>query len=193
MNRQNCSQDFDQSEFSVSSAGQQTLLSRAQLCPYGPTWLGFAEAVRRVVLSRESRRTIPTRRYPSNPLYGSSSVVRQGHLVRRGSRRCRSGNRDRCGGSNSPQAGAWKWPFAMRRARAPCRCGRASSSPRRVASKGRVGRSHHRAVDWPTSPRDDPRVVLRVCEREMDDALGVLLGSAGGALQAHVGFMLGQD
>jgi hypothetical protein len=62
-----------------------------------------------------------------------------------------------------------------------------------AAHECRVTENHHRAADWPTSPRDDLRVVLRVCEREMDDALGVLLGSAGGALQAHVGFMLGQD
>jgi len=45
---------------------------------------------------------------------------------------------------------------------------------------------------WPVSPRDDLRAVLRVCEREIDDALGVLLGSACSTLLGHVGFMLGE-
>lgn len=54
--------------------------------------------------------------------------------------------------------------------------------------------SHQRAVGiWPVSPRDDLRAVLRVCEREMDDALGVVLGSACRTLLVHVGFMLGED
>lgn len=46
---------------------------------------------------------------------------------------------------------------------------------------------------WPASPRDDLRALLRVCEREMDDALGVILGSACQTILAHVGFMLGDD
>lgn len=55
-----------------------------------------------------------------------------------------------------------------------------------------VDSTHHRAeATWPVSPRDDLRAVLRVCERETDDALGVLLGSACNALSSHVGFMLG--
>lgn len=37
-----------------------------------------------------------------------------------------------------------------------------------------VDPSHHRAgAAWPPTPRDDLRGVLDVCEREMDDALGV--------------------
>jgi len=58
----------------------------------------------------------------------------------------------------------------------------------------RVESSYHRAgVSWPLAPRDDLREVLRVCEREMDDALGILLGSACNSLLGHVGFMLGED
>jgi hypothetical protein len=57
-----------------------------------------------------------------------------------------------------------------------------------------VDASLHRAgAAWPVSPRDDLRVVLRVCERETDDALGVLLGTACQTLLVHVGFMLGED
>jgi len=56
-----------------------------------------------------------------------------------------------------------------------------------------VDSSLHRAgATWPVSPRDDLRAVLRVCERETDDALGVLLGSACTTLLGHVGFMLGE-
>lgn len=46
---------------------------------------------------------------------------------------------------------------------------------------------------WPTDPTDDLRTVLLACEREMDDALGVLIGSACKAFAFHVGFILGQD
>jgi hypothetical protein len=54
--------------------------------------------------------------------------------------------------------------------------------------------SHHRAgPSWPATPRDDLRVVLDVCERETDDALGVLVGSACRSLVAHVGYMIGED
>lgn len=52
--------------------------------------------------------------------------------------------------------------------------------------------SMHRA-SWPTNQRDDLRELLIICEREMDDALGVLLGSACGLLRTHVGLMLGED
>ena len=46
----------------------------------------------------------------------------------------------------------------------------------------------------PLNPRDDLRpAVLRVCEREMDDALGVLLGTACHNLLVHVSFMLDED
>jgi len=57
-----------------------------------------------------------------------------------------------------------------------------------------INRACHRTgAGWPTAPRDDLRVVLKVCEREMDDALGVLVGSACHSLSAHVGFMVGED
>lgn len=57
-----------------------------------------------------------------------------------------------------------------------------------------VERAFHRVgASWPGTPRDDLRVVLEVCEREMDDALGVLIGSACGSLLAHIGFMVGED
>lgn len=51
---------------------------------------------------------------------------------------------------------------------------------------------HRSGAIWPVSPRDDLRAVLRVCERETDDALGVLLGSACNTLLGHVGLMLGE-
>lgn len=54
--------------------------------------------------------------------------------------------------------------------------------------------SHHRAgASWPTTPRDDLRVVLDACERETDDALGVLVGSACRSIVALIGCMLGAD
>lgn len=53
---------------------------------------------------------------------------------------------------------------------------------------------HHRAgASWPISPADDLRVLLDACERETDDALGVLVGSAYRSLVAHIGCMLGAD
>ena len=52
---------------------------------------------------------------------------------------------------------------------------------------------HRPGMTWPVSPCDDLRKVLRVCEREMDDALGVIIGSACHTLSAHVGLMLGED
>ena len=65
---------------------------------------------------------------------------------------------------------------------------------KRAETEYRVDRSYHRAgANWPNTPRDDLRIVLTVCEREMDDALGVLLGSACGVLRAHVAFMVGED
>ena len=45
---------------------------------------------------------------------------------------------------------------------------------------------HHRlGAGWPVTPRADLRVVLEVCEREMDDALGVVVGSATRTLASH--------
>jgi hypothetical protein len=65
---------------------------------------------------------------------------------------------------------------------------------KKVAAEYRVDRLCHRAgASWPSTPQDDLRVVLAVCEREMDDALGVLLRSACGSLRAHVVFMVGED
>lgn len=64
----------------------------------------------------------------------------------------------------------------------------------RVQNEYRVDSSHHRVgANWPTAPTEDLRLLMRVCEREMDDALGILLGSACSSLRAHVGFMLGED
>lgn len=52
---------------------------------------------------------------------------------------------------------------------------------------------HHRLSIWPANPRDDLRAVLDICTLEMDDALGVLVGSASKMFASHVGYMLGQD
>ena len=46
---------------------------------------------------------------------------------------------------------------------------------------------------WPDNPLSDIREVFKVCERESDDALGIILGSACATLKSHVGLMLGQD
>ncbi len=47
-------------------------------------------------------------------------------------------------------------------------------------------------ASWPSTPKDDLRDVLKVCEQEMDNALGVLLGSACNSLRVHVGLMIGE-
>jgi hypothetical protein len=53
--------------------------------------------------------------------------------------------------------------------------------------------THHRlGAGWPVTPRADLRVVLEVCEREIDDALGVLVGSATRTLASHVGYIVGE-
>lgn len=46
---------------------------------------------------------------------------------------------------------------------------------------------------WTPSPGDDLRKILDVCAPEIDEALGVLVGSACQIAIAHVGFMLGED
>lgn len=51
---------------------------------------------------------------------------------------------------------------------------------------------HRLAQGWPATPHADLREVLQTCEREVDDATGVLLGSACGSLLTHLGFMLGE-
>jgi len=56
-----------------------------------------------------------------------------------------------------------------------------------------VNSSHHRAGPaWPSAPCDDLRPVLDACERETDDALGVLVGTACHSLAIHVGYMHGE-
>ena len=56
-----------------------------------------------------------------------------------------------------------------------------------------VQMSHQRSVAaWPGVPKDDLRLVLDACEREMDDALGILVGSSCRALSAHVAFLVGE-
>lgn len=63
-----------------------------------------------------------------------------------------------------------------------------------VQDRYTVDASHQRVgATWPVRPQDDLREILRVCERETDDALGVLLGTACRILLIHVGFMLGED
>lgn len=53
--------------------------------------------------------------------------------------------------------------------------------------------AHHRAgTAWPVTPRADLRVVLEVCEREMDDALGILVGSATRTLGSHLAYVVGE-
>ena len=62
------------------------------------------------------------------------------------------------------------------------------------AEASNLSASHHRmGSNWPQSPQDDLIKLLEICERELDDALGILLGSACGMLKIHLGFMLGQD
>ena len=63
----------------------------------------------------------------------------------------------------------------------------------RVRTKYKVDSAHDRnATSWPDPP-DDLRVVLDDCERVLDEALGVILGSVCGLLHAHVGLMLHED
>lgn len=46
---------------------------------------------------------------------------------------------------------------------------------------------------WAPSAGDDLRKILDTCAPEIDEALGVLVGSACQIAMAHVGFMLGED
>lgn len=50
-----------------------------------------------------------------------------------------------------------------------------------------------KSANWPPTPEEDLRVVLEVCEREVDDALGVLVGSACASIMTHVMFLTGND
>jgi hypothetical protein len=56
-----------------------------------------------------------------------------------------------------------------------------------------VASDDHRSAAWPVAPKDDLRALLDACERETDDALGILVSSAARSLTAHVGCMLGLD
>jgi hypothetical protein len=57
-----------------------------------------------------------------------------------------------------------------------------------------LDRTYHRlGPAWPATPTDDLRIVLNITDNEIDDALGVLIGSACGSLAAHVGHLLGED
>jgi hypothetical protein len=46
---------------------------------------------------------------------------------------------------------------------------------------------------WEPSAGDDLRRILDTCAPEIDEALGVLVGSACHVALGHVGFMLGED
>lgn len=64
----------------------------------------------------------------------------------------------------------------------------------RRTEDNKVDQSCHRVgAAWPADLRVDLRVTLDTCEREMDDALGVLIVSAFGLLRDYAGLMLGED
>jgi hypothetical protein len=46
--------------------------------------------------------------------------------------------------------------------------------------------------DWPSDPRQDLRVILSICERELDDAIGLLAASACNLLHNQIGILLGE-
>ena len=46
---------------------------------------------------------------------------------------------------------------------------------------------------WPMSPHDDLRTIHDLCAGEVDCALGIILGSACGALLSHVTFLVEED
>ncbi len=57
-----------------------------------------------------------------------------------------------------------------------------------------VNATHSRlGSTWTPSAGDDLRKILDTCAPEIDEALGVLVGSACQIATAHVGFMLGED
>lgn len=53
--------------------------------------------------------------------------------------------------------------------------------------------SHRIPAGWLATPKDDLRIVLDVCERQVDDALGILAGSATKTLRGHLAFLIGED
>lgn len=46
---------------------------------------------------------------------------------------------------------------------------------------------------FPTDPKDDLRELLRWCEREIDEALGIIISTATQTVLVQTGFMLGDD
>jgi len=57
-----------------------------------------------------------------------------------------------------------------------------------------VDSNHVRAgATWPSEPKADVRTTLAVAETEIDDALGMLVGSACALMTSHLQFMLGAD
>jgi hypothetical protein len=56
-----------------------------------------------------------------------------------------------------------------------------------------VPENMRKSANWPATPEDDLRIVLDVCEREVDEALGVLVGSASAAIMTHVMFLTDND
>ena len=64
---------------------------------------------------------------------------------------------------------------------------------KRAESYGLDSSQHRGGTGWMTSPQDNLRTVFQQCDLEMDDALGVLVGSAFHLFKSHVGFLLGED
>lgn len=57
-----------------------------------------------------------------------------------------------------------------------------------------VSSTHSRlGSTWAPSAGDDLRKILDTCAPELDEALGILVGSASQVAMAHVGFVLGED
>ncbi|PSR33243.1 MAG: hypothetical protein C7B46_10880 [Sulfobacillus benefaciens] len=108
---------------------------------------------------------------------GLSYAVRN-HLVHDGGQSSGSNFfEDGPGSTSAFRVSQTGWDFVCRKARAYG-----------VADSG-----FSRATDWPTPSTDDFRVLMDVCIREMDDALGVLLGYACTALKTNAAFMLRED
>lgn len=59
--------------------------------------------------------------------------------------------------------------------------------------KSALERSHTRVQGDCWSRPDDLRELFKICQREMDEALSVLLGSSCALLRTHVGLLLGQE
>ena len=58
----------------------------------------------------------------------------------------------------------------------------------------KVATTNHRvAAGWLATPKDDLRAVLDVCESQVDDALGILAGTAAKTVRNHLGFLIGED